>query len=151
MDFAWTPSNDFGCYWVFLVASARQCLLARAIVCWFIAELTAQDAFCFTHHFEAGLFVSGGVGSVHAFHVLLLRGHKPFAVGRSIDPIRMACRSGNYSSARCVGQAGVPWWCDAKEPFGRPTAREPITRFHEPKIQHSPEGVAQSWQQCQPN
>ena len=60
---------------------------------------TAQDAFSLPHQFEPSLLVSSGVGSVHAFHVLLLWGHKPFAVGRSIDPIRLACRSCNYPSA----------------------------------------------------
>ena len=80
-------------------ASARQRSFSSAIACWLGAEFTAQDAFCPSHHFEAGLPVSSGVGSVHAFHVLLLWGHKPFAVGRSIDPIRLACRSCNYSSA----------------------------------------------------
>ena len=84
---------------VCLEGLARQCLLSRAIVCCLGAELAAQDAFCFPHHLEAGLLVSSGIGGIHAFHVLLLRGHKPFAVGRSIDPIRLACRSCNYSSA----------------------------------------------------
>ena len=97
-----------------LDGSARQCLLPRAIACCLGAELGAQDAFRFPHHLEAGLLVSSGIGGIHAFHVLLLRGHKPFAVGRSIDPISMACRSCNYSSAGCVGQAGVSWWGDAK-------------------------------------
>ena len=48
-------------------------------------------------------------------------------------------------------RASVPGWVDAKEPHGRPTARDPITRFHEPKNKHSLQGVAKGWQQCQPN
>ena len=97
-------------------ASARQRSPSRAIACWLVAEFTAQDAFCPSHHFQAGLLVSSGVGSIHALHVLLFRGHKPFAVGRSIGPIRMARRSCNYSSVRCVGWVGVQRWGDAKEP-----------------------------------
>ena len=97
-------------------ASARQRSLSRAIVRWLGAEFTAQDPFCPSHHFQAGLLVSSGVGSVHALHVLLFRSHKPFAIGRSIGPIRMARRSCNYSSARCVGRVGVQRWGDAKEP-----------------------------------
>ena len=56
-------------------ASARQRLLVRALACWLGTELAAQDAFRLSHHFEAGFPVSSGVGSVHAFHVLLLRCH----------------------------------------------------------------------------
>ena len=103
-----------GFRWFF--ASARQRSLSRAIACWLGAEFTAQDAFCPSHHFQAGLLVSSGVGSVHALHVLLFRSHKPFAVGRSIGPIQMARRSCNYSSVRCVGWVGVQRWGDAKEP-----------------------------------
>ena len=56
-------------------SSARQRLLVRALACWLGTELAAQDAFRLSHHFEAGFPVSSGVGSVHAFHVLLLRCH----------------------------------------------------------------------------
>ena len=96
--------------------SPRQRSLSRPVTCWLGAKLTAQGAFRSSHHFQAGLPVSSGVGSVHALHVLLFRSHKPFAVGRSIGPIRMARRSCNYSSARGVGRVGVQRWVHAKEP-----------------------------------
>ena len=104
--------------WVAAVmkASVHQRSLPEAIGCLLGAELSAQDAFCFPHHLQAGLAVSSGVGSVHAFHVLLFRGHKPYAIGRIIDPIRRARRSWNYSSTlRCARQPGVQRWGDAKE------------------------------------
>ena len=97
-------------------ASGRQRPVSRAIARWLGAEFTPQDAFCPSHHFQAGLPVSSGVGSIHALHVLLFRSHKPFAVERSIGPIRMARCSCNCSSASCVGRAGVQWWDNAKEP-----------------------------------
>ena len=56
-------------------ASACQRLRARAVACLLGTELASQDAFRLSHHFEAGLSVSSGVGSVHAFHVLLFRCH----------------------------------------------------------------------------
>lgn len=86
--------------------SACQRFFPRAIGCLLGTALSAQEAFCLPHHLEAGFPVSSGVGSVHTFHVLLLRGHKPFAVRRSIDPIRAARRSLNYSSEK--GANGLP-------------------------------------------
>ena len=97
-------------------ALAGHRLLLRTVACLFGPELPAKDACCLLHHFQVGLLVSRGVGSVHALHILLFRSHKPFAVERSIGPTRMARRSCNCSSASCVGRAGVQWWDNAKEP-----------------------------------
>ena len=80
--------------------------------------LSAHDAFCLQHYFETGLTVSSGVGSFYESNEILPRSHKPFAVGRSVDPIRVARRSLNYSFAK--GAKGLPlvdgsvtiWWQD---------------------------------------
>ena len=79
------------------IVSARHHFVYRAIRGKLNSELASKGAFGFPQHLEASLPISRCIGSIHALHVLLFRGHTPFANGRSIGAIQIARRSWNYS------------------------------------------------------
>ena len=79
------------------VVSARHHFVYRAIRGKLNSELASQGAFSFPQHPETSLQINRCIGSIHALHILLFRGHTPFANERSIGAIQIARRSWNYS------------------------------------------------------